>query len=409
MPSSIKIRGIAPPDVPGLPSAMRRQFWALVAPIALRVKDQELAAGLDANGQPLKPISPRTRRYRKSAMVPGGKGDPSAPPLMPARQKSRTRALLAARVVGDTHVELYWRFDPFTGDQWSRILTFQREQGRDVFGISPDGMKKIRQQSAAAWTKWKKLNAEPEKYLPAFMSHAIRSGQPQSRIAVTIAQSALPGAGSRAGVPVVGTTVRQTMTRGIGAPKRAELAVGQYSGGKTAAGWQAHFTQEVTLGRGGGAVVVTRPKPRPELPRAARAAMGPAAKPGAKATIERNLGVRFVPSSVAQGNPEYTTVVIDVAKVDADLRRSPDSYVGSEGSGAAIAGRYAEFVRFLVRAKAEGIAIEQPRAYIAADDGLIGLGDGRHRFAVLRDQGARYLPVSVRKEDAAAIRARYGA
>jgi hypothetical protein len=275
MPTSIKIRGIAPPELAGLPTAYRRQFWELVAPIALRVKDQELAAGLDASGEPLRPISPRTRRYRKSAMVPGGKGDPAAPPLMPARGKSRTRALLAARALPD-HVELYWRFDPFTGDQWSRILTFQRDNGRDVFGVSEDGLKKIRIQSWAAWTKWKKTQVEPVERRGAFASHAVASGLPQSRIAVTIANSARPGAGAAAGIPRVGTTVRETITRGIGAPKRVELAAGRYSGGKTAVGIQRYFTEEVRLGKGGGAVVVRPPRPGPIKPTTAKAATKPA-------------------------------------------------------------------------------------------------------------------------------------
>ena len=53
------------------------QFWTFVVPIALKVKDKELAEGLDAYGDPLKPISAATRKHRRSEMTPSGKGDPS--------------------------------------------------------------------------------------------------------------------------------------------------------------------------------------------------------------------------------------------------------------------------------------------------------------------------------------------
>src|SRR5208283_1913776 len=110
----------------------------------------------------------------------------------------------------------------------------------------------------------------------------------------------------------------------------------------------------------------------------------------------------------ARGNPSYQTVVIDVAKVAADLALSPGQYIGPGGTGAAIGGRYEEFQRFLARAKEKGIAIEQPRMYLAVDTGRIDIGDGRHRFAVFRDMGVAWLPVTVRRSEAAEIRRRYG-
>ena len=382
MPTSIKITGLAPPDLAGQPEPVRRQFWQLVAPIALKVKDDELARGLDAFGEPLKAISARTRKYRRSAMTPSGKGDPNAPPLMPAYQKSRVRSLMAARAFA-THVELYWRFDPFTGDQFGRILTYQRTAGRDVFGISPDGTRKLRALAWSAWTKWKKGGLAPVEKKTAFPSAALKAG-PQSRIAGIIARSAEPGAGTRAIESAgVGDLNTRWITRGIGAPKVKDLkARATRTGWQGRTEWQEYFGAEV-------------PKPRPPIPTPI------------KAKIEAELGVKFAPAPVAQGNPEYTTVVVDVAKADADLALEPSSYVGPGGSGAAIGGRYEEFARFLAEAKAKGLAIEQPRAFIGTD-GRFGLGDGRHRFAVLRDQGARAIPVSVRKDQAAAMRARYG-
>jgi hypothetical protein len=264
MPHSIKIRGIEPPDYAGLSSALRQQFWSLVTPIALRVKDQELAQGLDAKGEPLKPIRPRTRKYRKSAMTPSGKGDPSAPPLMPAHQKSRVRSLLAGRAF-PTHCELYWRYDPFTGASFDEILSYQKAKGRDVFGISKDGLRKIRIQSWAAWTKWKKKGLEPTKDRTAVASHALQAG-PQTRIARIIAESAKPRA-TPVAVAHVGSYDMTTAETMSGAKVRA----GQWTGGMTGGGWHRWATAEVKgKGQGPGPQIlqVQPPRPKPPKPKA---------------------------------------------------------------------------------------------------------------------------------------------
>ena len=52
-------------------------YWQWVVDYGLRRKDKELAAGLDKDGNPLRPIAPETRKYRRSAMTPNGKGDPN--------------------------------------------------------------------------------------------------------------------------------------------------------------------------------------------------------------------------------------------------------------------------------------------------------------------------------------------
>jgi len=280
MPHSIKITGIAPPDVIGAPTPMRQQFWQLVVPIALRVKDGELAQGLDAEGDPLKPISTKTRKYRQSAMTPDGKGDPAAPPLMPAYQKSRVRSLLAGRAFS-THCELYWRFDPFTGRSFDVILNYQREEGRDVFGISDDGMRAIRQQSLAAWERWKRTGAAPTTKKSAFPSYALTQGQ-QSRIAGVIARSTESGAG-QAATKAVGSLETRMITRGIGAPTIAELKVSATrSGIMTGEEWRKYFVQELKVGK--------PPRPRalvPTLPSALTT--GPVAPVRTRMTPEARL------------------------------------------------------------------------------------------------------------------------
>jgi hypothetical protein len=248
---------------------MRQQFWQLVVPIALRIKDQELAEGLDAEGEPLRPISAKTRKYRHSAMTPDGKGDPAAPPLMPAYQKSRVRSLLAGRAFS-THAELYWRFDPFTGRSFDVILNYQRDEGRDVFGISDDGLRTIRIQSWAAWARWKQSGAAPAEKKSAFPAYALTQGQ-QSRIASIIARSIEPESG-QAATRAVGALETRLITRGIGAPTIAELkASATRSGMMTGEEWRKYFTQEGKIGR--------PPPARAEVPIAPTAPRLPGTQP----------------------------------------------------------------------------------------------------------------------------------
>ncbi len=77
---------------------------------------------------------------------------------MPGRGLSRTRSLLAGRAFR-THAEFYWRYDPFTFDTWAKVLNYQRDKGRDVFGLSDDSTDMVRRQALAKWGKWKKSGA----------------------------------------------------------------------------------------------------------------------------------------------------------------------------------------------------------------------------------------------------------
>jgi len=148
------LKGGAPADLARQPADVRRMYWAWVTELGLRAKDKDLSKGLDARGRPLRPISARTRKYRKSAMTPSGKGDPKAPPLTPAYQLSRTRSLLTGRAEAD-RAEFYWRFDPWTGDTWAKVLEYQKGQGRDVFGLSPAAIRSVMAGALARWEAWK--------------------------------------------------------------------------------------------------------------------------------------------------------------------------------------------------------------------------------------------------------------
>jgi hypothetical protein len=157
-----KIRGIAPNDLAAHAPAVREQYWQWVVDLGLKRKDKELSEGLDKDGNPLRAIKPATKKHRRSAMTPSRRGDPAAPPLTPAFQKSRTRSLLAGRALS-THAEFFWRFDPWTHDSWAVVLSYQAAEGRDVFGLSPEGVAWVKARADLKWSAYKagRLISEP--------------------------------------------------------------------------------------------------------------------------------------------------------------------------------------------------------------------------------------------------------
>lgn len=156
------IRGIEPADIGRFPDDVKLMFWRWVVEIGLKQKDKDLAAGIDKNGKPLKPITAYTRKHRHSEMTPSGKGVPSAPPLTPGLQKSRTRSLLTGRAFVN-HAEFWWKFDPYTGDSWATVLEYQAKEGRDVFGLSPRALRATRLYALGRYDDWKKGQAEKPK------------------------------------------------------------------------------------------------------------------------------------------------------------------------------------------------------------------------------------------------------
>ena len=132
------------------------------------------------------------------------------------------------------------------------------------------------------------------------------------------------------------------------------------------------------------------------------------AKPGKSATTSSiNAEERFkAPSGTVEGpNAEYEEVLADVGKVDTAWSQDKDMYVGPGGKGQ-IKTRYPDFGTWLK---------ENPDAQIEMP--IVGLdyrgrpsfGNGRHRFAYLRDRGVKQIPMVVNKELAAEFRERYGA
>lgn len=123
--------------------------------------------------------------------------------------------------------------------------------------------------------------------------------------------------------------------------------------------------------------------------------------------IERAIGVKFVPSPGAKKRG-YQTVIVSIPDLDPVLAQDTSFHVGPGGVGpSAKPGAYERFKEFLFKAKIEGIPIEMPRlAMTKAGEPFID--DGRHRWAVFRDMGVKYLPISVPRRNAKAFRKRFG-
>jgi hypothetical protein len=152
MPLTFLIKGVEPPDYDRLTQAQRARFWSIVGIIAERVKQDELQRGIDRHGRKLKPVRVRRIKFRRSGRVVDGE------PLMPHRSLSRTRRLLNWTVTS-IGVLFYW------SNGWAKILDYHRRGAclkrngrivgklpvRDVFGISPAGMDRIRRE---AWRHW---------------------------------------------------------------------------------------------------------------------------------------------------------------------------------------------------------------------------------------------------------------
>jgi hypothetical protein len=80
---------------------------------------------------------------------------------------------------------------------------------------------------------------------------------------------------------------------------------------------------------------------------------------------------------------------LDVGKVEASFKKNLGHYVGLNGSGAGQQSRYDHVGRVIQ----SGYPIFMPHLS-ADDDNLISFTDGRHRFAWVRDHGAKAIPVS---------------
>jgi hypothetical protein len=96
-------------------------------------------------------------------------------------------------------------------------------------------------------------------------------------------------------------------------------------------------------------------------------------------------------------------VWIDPSRFDHDFAQNPHQYVGPNGTNNAIRGRYERFGEWLE----EGEPVMMSEVY-RDPYGEVSFQNGRHRYAWLRDHGARAMPMLVAAPDAADFQHRYG-
>ena len=88
-----RLRGFGPTDLSTFPDRIKLMYWQWVVDLGLEAKDRDLARGFDKDGN-VHPLSPKTIKYRKSAVGPVTR---RAPRLIPALALSRVRSLLTGR------------------------------------------------------------------------------------------------------------------------------------------------------------------------------------------------------------------------------------------------------------------------------------------------------------------------
>jgi len=363
-----RIRGIEPPDLYLYPDSVKLMFWGWAVPHGLEAKHRELSQGLDKDGKPLRPLKPESIKHRKSEVGPT---DPHGPPLQPSHARSRVHSLLTGRA-HTTSAEFWWRFDSVTGKSFAAVLSHQAERGRDVFGLSPKATAWVKQKTHAKWEAWKRST----------QTQVQRAAMPGKQIAYQPKTPARP-------VPVIarrGRTDLENMDAGPGADlgrTRRAIRAGMHTGFRRL---NAHGERWKPLYGDEGS-------PRPTVTQ--------------RKAVEKALAVRFRPDPRASSRRDVT-VLVDVQKLDDALAADPSFYVAGPDSGAALSGRYRQFERFLLEARARDSAVSMPRLSIDSE-GRPAVVDGRHRLAVFRDQGAAVVPVTVHRDDAKRFREAFGA
>lgn len=114
------------------------------------------------------------------------------------------------------------------------------------------------------------------------------------------------------------------------------------------------------------------------------------------------MNVNFDLSS-KQRNAKEVMVVVSTAKLDASWAKDSGFYIPANGGGAEIGGRRDGFKSFL----ATGATVE-PSTVCLDEQGEVSFVDGRHRFSVLRDMGARQVVVAIHKSQAKKLAKIYG-
>lgn len=102
---------------------------------------------------------------------------------------------------------------------------------------------------------------------------------------------------------------------------------------------------------------------------------------------------------------DYKLVLLDVDKVEASYSKDENFYVGPQGAGG-IGTRYQRFLQWLE--ENPNTPIDPPMIGLTPSKTII-FGDGRHRWAVLRDMGEKRIPALVPVEDLKVMQEKFGA
>lgn len=114
-----------------------------------------------------------------------------------------------------------------------------------------------------------------------------------------------------------------------------------------------------------------------------------------KALNPNNIKSRIVMSDGEEMSVNYL-IEIDTEKLDKELKKNPDLYVGYKGRNGSVY-KYERFKRYLKTNQ----PINATSIYLKRNpDGSVAtyVENGRHRFAVLRDMGIESIPISIRKD-----------
>lgn len=116
--------------------------------------------------------------------------------------------------------------------------------------------------------------------------------------------------------------------------------------------------------------------------------------------------VNWVPTPIGDGwDTEPAPVVwLDVKKIEGAFQQNAEQYVGKEGAGVGQRSRYDHVGRFIV----SGRSVFMPHITIVKSK-TVWFTDGRHRFAWIRDHGARAFPATTSTESVGGLESKFGA
>jgi hypothetical protein len=105
---------------------------------------------------------------------------------------------------------------------------------------------------------------------------------------------------------------------------------------------------------------------------------------------KRDIEINQHPSDEKSKNELH---FVNTDKFDEGFKRNSGQYIGEGGKGNSISDRYEKIGEFLKKAP----SMEASDAHVR-ENGLVDFGNGRHRYAYLRDRGLKKIPMSMSKE-----------